>query len=122
VKIPTRITLSWLKNHRACLSQRRLFKATFGNSAEISRDNLQAALKAGLRLSWLQDALYPSISSSFAVCENDPVYQKILHDYLRSHYGSTEEERLGEKVTRRKQVLAAKALLQVISTQPRKRR
>jgi|SRR5882757_6600472 len=57
-KLPTRITVAYLKKMEACTSKIDLFRRTFGNSAEINLENLRKAKAAGLNLGYLYKYLY----------------------------------------------------------------
>ncbi len=47
-----KVTLLELKLGRACKSQRKLFRKTFGRSAEINEENFNKARQAGLDISY----------------------------------------------------------------------
>ncbi|WP_168709670.1 hypothetical protein [Rhodanobacter lindaniclasticus] len=50
----THITLTDLVDNHACLDQRDLFVATFGDKAKIGPRNMAKAIKAGLHVFWLE--------------------------------------------------------------------
>jgi len=49
----TQVTVAMLERLGACLSQVELFKATFGESAELTQENGARAADAGLDINWL---------------------------------------------------------------------
>jgi len=51
------ITVTMLKNAKACQSQRRKFKQIFGEKVLISKENFRIAIKAGLDVGWVNDFL-----------------------------------------------------------------
>ncbi len=48
----TVVTISWLLQHGACRGQVDNFHRCFGNSMEVTRENLTKAVDAGLNLNW----------------------------------------------------------------------
>jgi hypothetical protein len=50
---PWTITLDWLQSVKACEEQVVLFESTFGDSAEVTVENLEKAREVKLNLSWL---------------------------------------------------------------------
>ena len=49
------VTLAWLREHRACADQVAIFKEEWGESADITRPNLERAAALGLDLYWLAE-------------------------------------------------------------------
>ena len=55
-----KITLAMLRAKKACEDQRELFKATFGEEAEVTLDNCLKAAAADLNLPWAAEAFFTS--------------------------------------------------------------
>ena len=53
MKIPRRITYSWLSARKACIEQRKVFKAEWPGGADLTEANLLRAAELGLDLDWL---------------------------------------------------------------------
>ncbi len=51
------VSREWLEGEGACEDQIELFAATFGASAELTRENAIKAARAGLDIDWLADRL-----------------------------------------------------------------
>ena len=47
------VTVEWLKSQDACGDQVKLFEATFGQSAKVTKQNLLKAASASLSVYWL---------------------------------------------------------------------
>lgn len=60
MRLPKKITVRWLRSQGACEDQVKLFRHTFGDSAELSRAAASKAVVAGLDLDWLANRLLPA--------------------------------------------------------------
>ena len=57
---PMEITAEWLEAADACEEQVELFRATFGERAELTRSDALRAARAGLDLEWLTGRILPA--------------------------------------------------------------
>lgn len=52
-ELPAEITAAQLEDMHACVRQVELFRATFGEAAEVTAANLRLARRVGLDVGWL---------------------------------------------------------------------
>ena len=51
------ITIEWLESEEACKDQVQIFTETFGDSADLTSENIREAVRVGLDIHWLAEHL-----------------------------------------------------------------
>jgi hypothetical protein len=76
------ITYNMLRNLDACSSQQSLFMQTFPDGAVLNKTNINKAIKAGLRISWLAIRVCPPSKKYLADAICDKVKELLNNSYI----------------------------------------